>query len=220
MKNFLIFTVFSFSLFILGCASVNVSETKENKEQTVQNAYIFKAFIINADESALKEMGLAPNSGPMDFADISDSKKLAEISEKTGVQVVDFPELNINPGENKEVKNEVTAKYPKSFNAEGNPVEFEEKTTGRSLFLDFSNISEGSAHLKVNIKNITGPFYKKEKLENNSVEVDKPFFHTQEFNIKTAVSLNKWMAFVVSGNASSRENHTVFAFALKKTRTK
>ena len=147
-------------------------------------------------------------------------------------KVVKFPDLELFPGQQREIDQQKPVKYPSAFDTQGKPAEFSIRGVGMKInatILGVTNciIRNKSAgptevdrtnccvSLRYRFWNVTGPFSTNETVKAKEINNGAgTAFHTQSMNGNIVLYLGKWI--VLSGMDSGKNRRTTWFMKIEK----
>jgi len=119
-------------------------------------------------------------------------------------KVVKFPDLELVPGQQREINRQKPVKYPSAFDAEGTPTEFKTRGVGliiRATILAATNsdvvaITTNSINLSYHVEDVTGPLSTNEvekiKAANSKMEIKGACFNIRARTGSIGLPLGQW----------------------------
>jgi len=113
-------------------------------------------------------------------------------------KVVKFPDLELVPGQQREIDQQKTVKYSSAFDAEGNPTEFSTRGVGMKISATISMPTNNFVSLRYRFENVIGSLSTNEtekiKAANPKLKNEKgPGFHSKNMHGDITLTLGQWI---------------------------
>ena len=178
------------------------------------DTYVLHVEQVECDVSHLQTMNVVTGRVPA-FIMIAHDKMVAFQDSV----VVKFPDLELVPGQQREIDQQKPVKYPSAFDAEGKPVEFSTRGIGMKISATISGVTNSFVSLRYRFEDVIGPLptneVEKIKAANPTLKDEKgPGFHSRNMNGDIKLSLGQWI--VLSGRSIGEGRHMTSFLKVEK----
>lgn len=184
------------ALFMAVCAALLfMASSRLYSESTASrdDTYVLHVEQVECDKSHL-QMQNAGNGRVPSVIMIAHDEMVAFQDSK----VVKFPDLELVPGEQREIDQQKPVKYPSAFDAKGNPAEFSTRGIGMKISATISEVTNSFVSLCFRFENVIGPLstneVEKMKAANPKLKDEKgPGFQHKNMNGDIKLTLGQWV---------------------------
>lgn len=214
-------------LFIAVCAILLLTSSpclhSENATSD-DNTYVLHVEQIECDISHLQPENVVTDKAPVVVCAVAHDEMIAFQDSK----VAKFPDLELVPGQQKEIDRQKPVKYPSAFDADGKTVEFSTRSVGMKISATISAATNAGVvvgttndfvSLSYRAENVIGPLLTNEvekmRTANPKLKDDKsPWFQSKNMNGDIGLSLGQW--YILGGHPIGENRYLTWYLKVEK----